>query len=75
MTEPTQDRRSQSVRILNALKRGPITQMQALTDIGSMRLAARIYDLRMAGHTIVSEKVETGGKSFARYRLVRRGQA
>jgi hypothetical protein len=75
MTEPTQDRRSQSVRILSALKRGPITQMDALREMSCLRLAARVHELRMAGHTIISERVESGGKCFARYRLVRRGQA
>lgn len=63
---------TQNTQILAALERGPLTQLQALSEVGCMRLAARVHDLRLAGHTIVSEKVYTNGKTFARYRLVRK---
>ena len=34
-----------------------ITPMEALTSLGCMRLGARIYDLRNAGHSIRRELV------------------
>lgn len=45
---------------------GSITQLEAMQDIGCMRLAARIADLKRDGHAIRRE-MET---SYARYRLV-----
>lgn len=36
---------------------GGITQLEALRDLGVMRLASRISDLRKAGHDIKSETV------------------
>ena len=43
---------SQTQWILDALKRGPVTAMDALDGCGCFRLAARINDLRQAGHDI-----------------------
>lgn len=36
---------------------GGITQLEALRDLGVMRLASRISDLRKAGHDIKSETI------------------
>ena len=53
---------------------GSITPLEAMSDLGVMRLAARISDLRRAGHRI-SRKTETAknryGRAvrYARYRL------
>lgn len=53
---------------------GSITPLDAMTDLGVMRLAARISDLRRAGYRI-SRKTETAknryGRAvrYARYRL------
>lgn len=63
---------SQNDQILAALKRGPITPMEAQAAYGVMRLAARIADLRESGHTIVTEAMQAGRKRYARYRLIRR---
>ena len=60
---------SQSLRILRHLERRPITPMQALEQYGVFRLAARINDLRDAGHIIETETVKRGDKRYARYRL------
>jgi len=60
---------SQNIQILNHLKRGPITPMQALDRYGCFRLAARIADLRAQGHTILTEYVQRSSKRYARYRL------
>ena len=61
---------TQTIQVLQMLKRGPVTPQQALYSVGCMRLAARINDLRNQGHTILTDMVEDGGKRYARYRLV-----
>ncbi len=63
---------TQNDQILKHLKKGPITPMEALTDYGCFRLAARINDLKNAGHNIVMHMVEENGKRYAKYRLKRR---
>lgn len=65
----------QQERILKYMQDfGTITPLQALDDLGVMRLGARIYDLRRSGHTIsrrmVTKKNRYGeAVSFAEYRL------
>lgn len=47
---------SQNDRIIDYIKRfGSITQLEALQDLGVMRLASRISDLRSLGYPIISE--------------------
>ena len=54
---------------------GSITQIQALSDIGCMRLASRISDLRQQGYPI-GRRIKTGKNrygesvSFAEYYLI-----
>lgn len=53
---------------------GSITPWEALREIGCMRLGARIYDLRMAGHEIHAENVREKNRwgrtvCYARYTL------
>ena len=54
---------------------GSITQLQALSDIGCMRLASRISDLRQQGYAI-GRRIKTGKNrygdsvSFAEYYLI-----
>lgn len=62
---------SQTKEILQALELRPLTAIDALKKFNCFRLAARIKDLRDEGHTIITEKVNRNGKSFARYRLVK----
>lgn len=53
---------TQTDALLVALrKRGQhgITALEALDEIGTMRLAARVHDLRKAGHNIVSHPFRT----------------
>lgn len=46
---------SQNERILKYIHDfGSITQLEALNDLGVMRLASRISDLRSRGHAIIS---------------------
>lgn len=64
-------KQSQTQWVLQRLKLGPLTPKEAQEGCGSMRLAARIQDLRDAGH-----KIETTicnlpkGKKFAIYKLL-----
>ncbi len=61
---------SQEAEILDMLKRGPVTAMDALEKAGCFRLAARIADLRQRGHDIITEKITTPtGKHIASYKL------
>lgn len=47
---------SQSERILKYMEDfGSITQIEALNDLGVMRLASRISDLKKLGYPIISE--------------------
>lgn len=69
---------TQNERILDYINRfGSITQLDALQDLGVMRLASRISDLRSLGYPIVSE-IETVKNRYGekchikRYKLERR---
>ena len=66
---------SQTEMILGHLQaHGTITPIEAMESYGCMRLGARIWDLRKAGHTIIRED-ETGKNRYgqpvryARYRM------
>lgn len=61
--------KTQSQKILTYLKSGkPLTPITALNRFGCFRLAARISDLRKDGHTIFTDTVTKGNKTFASYR-------
>lgn len=61
---------SQTEMILSALKKGDsLTHLDALNLFGCLRLAARVSDLRNAGHVIDTETVKVNGKAFALYRM------
>ncbi|MFN4023171.1 MAG: helix-turn-helix domain-containing protein [Hydrogenophilus thermoluteolus] len=64
-------KRTQAQGILEQLKRGPITAIDALNGCGCFRLAARINDLRRSGYLIASEKRRLpNGKTVAEYSLI-----
>jgi hypothetical protein len=64
---------TQTQWILDALKRGPITPIDALNGCGCFRLASRINDLRNAGHPIETKTLELpNGKHVAQYHLKER---
>ena len=64
---------TQTARILDFIGKRPIDPLIALQRFGCMRLAARINDLRRAGHEIITLRKElSNGKSVASYRLIRR---
>ncbi len=61
----------QADRILRHLRiHGAITPIEALNFYGSMRLAARVNELRNDGFKISTDLVRFGGKKWARYRLI-----
>lgn len=64
---------TQAQRLLALLReRGPagITPLEALDLIGTLRLGARVFDLKEDGHDIRTEIVATpSGKHVARYTL------
>lgn len=67
---------TQCDQVLNHLRRGPLTPLEALQRYGCMRLAARILDLRARGHQIHSVAVPVGPrKTVARYHLVREARS
>lgn len=54
--------------------KGTITPVQAMQDLGCMRLGARIWDLRAAGHNITRRMVSSKNRygeatAFAEYKL------
>ena len=66
---------TQCERVLEYIKEfGGITQIEALRDIGCMRLASRIADLKGQGCDIVSERTKGKNRygeqtSYCTYRL------
>jgi hypothetical protein len=62
---------NQSEQLLAYIKKnGTVTPMEALIKLGIYRTAARVYDLRNAGHNIQTDIVETqSGARVARYWL------
>jgi hypothetical protein len=49
---------TQNERVLAYIQEfGEITQLDALKDLGCMRLASRVSDLRRQGHNIVGDTV------------------
>lgn len=49
---------TQAQRVLDYMDTfGSITQLEALKDLGVMRLASRISDLKKQGHPILSETI------------------
>jgi hypothetical protein len=61
---------SQNEKILKHLKSGKsLTPLQALRLCGSLRLGARIHNLREQGHNIKTRMVRRGGARVAEYSL------
>lgn len=66
---------SQKAAILDVLSRGKtIAPMEALRRFGCFRLAARIWDLKQDGHTILKVTETNGETHWARYSMPRRGR-
>lgn len=66
-TKPTQNDRIMAYMI----EFGSITQIEALKDLGVMRLASRISDLRRKGYNIIS-KTETVNNRYGEKCYIKR---
>lgn len=62
---------SQNERVLARLKCGPLTALVAWRELHVLRLAARIHNLRAAGHDIRTT-INRGNPHYAKYFLVKR---
>lgn len=71
MTQTTDLYAAQRVRILDRLQDGPLTALEAQEELGVMRLAARIHDLRNAGHPISCETVAVPNRFSEESRVAR----
>ena len=61
---------SQTLQIQRYLASGKtLTPIEALQKFGSLRLAARILEIKAAGHKVKTEMVKVGNVRFARYSL------
>jgi len=61
---------SQTDQICKHLEAGnTITPLEALSDFGCLRLAARIEELKKRGLAIYSRLIEQNGKRFAQYSM------
>jgi len=66
--------RNQNAEVLHLLKkrkRSGLTAVEAAMELDCWRLSARIYDLRLRGHDIVSYPEKHEGERHARYFLRR----
>lgn len=58
---------AEAVLALLRLRPAGITPMTAINELGCMRLAARIKELRDAGHDIATVSETRNGRTYARY--------
>lgn len=67
---------AQNKQLLKRLRKGTITQGQALKELAIARLASRINDLRNEGHNIITQMIATKNRNgdpvrIGRYTLVK----
>lgn len=62
---------NQRQSIVNRLKRGWCTGLQALYQCGTMKLATRVSELKASGYIVKDKWIEQGGKRFKAYRIVK----
>lgn len=73
-------RPTQTVRVLDYMrKHGSITTLDAVRDLGVLRLASRIIELKKAGYAISRDRVKVKNRynedcSVLRYSLAEEGQ-
>ncbi len=60
---------TQQTLILNRLKKGWTSPLDALKAAGTMKLASRVSELRRAGYVILDKWAE--GKKFKLYRIAK----
>lgn len=71
MTKDMGQYAAQTERILKRLEQAPLTAGEAITELGVMRLAARIHDLRNAGYAISCETVVVPNRFSEESRVAR----
>lgn len=65
------DRITQNRRVLGYMRQHKsITPLTALSRLGVMRLGARIWELKRAGHSIDSTLIASGNRHYSRYTLI-----
>lgn len=62
---------TQQQQVVQRLQQGWTTALDALTDCGCMRLAARVLEMRQDGLNVIDQWVEVNGKRFKAYKLVK----
>lgn len=62
---------AQAARLLARLRRGPITALQGLEELGIARTASRVCELRKDGHEIQSEYVKVRDRYGSKCRVAR----
>lgn len=55
--------------VLERLRKGPLTHLQAADELGVLRLAARVLDLRTDGHPIISRSITVRNRHGANCRV------
>ena len=71
---------TQIEKIINYIeKHGSITPLEATTELGVMRLASRICDIKRLGYDVVTETVNSVNRDgtptrYARYKIVQEGR-
>ena len=61
---------SQTSQLISLMKRKWVTPQDALKHCGSMRLAARVHDLRMQGINVIDRWVERDDTRFKAYKII-----
>jgi len=62
--------RTQCEKVLDQLRKGPLSTLQARNEMFIMSIAARIFELKQKGHNIVAHPVSAGSKKIAQYVLL-----
>lgn len=50
----------QQLRLLDALRRGPVTNVEGVVDLRILNLTARVSELRQAGHVVDAQRASDG---------------
>lgn len=61
---------SQRQKILERLRKEPMTTLQAREQLFIMHPSARVQELRESGYNIVTRMVKSGGSKIAQYALL-----
>lgn len=62
--------RIQREKVLDALRQGPLSTLQARNELFIMSIAARIFELKQKGYNIATYPLKAGSKKIAQYVLL-----